>query len=266
MLKILIFILLFGSKVFGSENVGARAFALKSYVAVANDAWTIFYNPAGLANLKSRELSFSYIPAKFGLSELSEKSIAFYEPSLPFKIGFGFKTFGFELYKENIFKFSIAYGFEIFNFGLNLCYNFVSIKNYGKAGAFSADLGFFSRSLKSIRFGFVLKNLVADKIGKAKERMPKEIEFGFAFLPYDNLIISASAHKEINFREGLKYGLEYTIANIVMLRFGLSNYPIQYSGGIGVKLSIFQFDYGVDNHQLLGLTHQITLTAKFERK
>ncbi|MEN3039218.1 MAG: hypothetical protein ABDI07_08745 [Candidatus Kryptonium sp.] len=266
MFKTLIFILLFSTRIIANENTGARAFALKSYVGVANDSWTIFYNPAGLANLRNREISFSYIPAKFGLSELSEKSFAFYEPSLPVKIGFGFKIFGFELYKENIFKFSIAYGFEIFNFGLNLNYNFVSIKNYGKAGAFSADFGFFSKSLKFARFGFVLKNLISGRIGQAKESLPKEIEFGFAFLPYDNLMISVSAHKEMNFRESLKYGLEYTIADILILRFGLSNYPIQYSGGIGVKFFVFQLDYGVNNHQSLGLTHQITLTAKFEGK
>ncbi|CUT00998.1 hypothetical protein [Candidatus Kryptobacter tengchongensis] len=261
MLKILIFLCLIISKIFPQENLGARAFALKSYV-IPNDVWAIFYNPAGLADLKIREISFSYIPAQFGLKELSKKGFVFCETSLPVKVGVGAEIFGFELYKEGVVKFSVARDFDLFNLGLNLNYNFASIKGYGNAGAFSADLGFISKSVRFFKFGFVLKNLIAGKIGRAKEKLSKEIELGVALLPYDNLMVSTSIYKETGFKESLKYGVEYEFANLFALRFGFSNYPAQYSGGAGIKFTKFQFDYGVNNHQLLGLTHQVTLTAK----
>ncbi len=259
-LSLLIFLVI---EVFSQENIGARAFAIKSFVAVANDAWAIFYNPAGTANLRDREISFSYIPAQFGLTQLSKKGAVYYEPSLPVKFGVGFESFGFELYRENTFKISLSHSFGVFNLGLGLNYNFVSIKNYGSAGAFSADLGFISNPVKFLRFGFVVKNLIAGKIGEARERLPKEIDLGVALMPYDNLIVSTGVYKELIFRESVRYGVEYNIANFVSVRFGLSNYPVRYSGGLGIKIFRFQLDYGVDNHQLLGLTHQVTLTAKF---
>lgn len=263
MLRILFFLIFFVFRGLSQENIGARAFAIKSFVAVANDAWAIFYNPAGIANLENREASFSYIPAQFGLTQLSKKGVVYYEPSLPVKFGVGFESFGFELYRENIFKISLAQNFGLFNLGLGLSYNFVSIKNYGSAGAFSADLGFISSPVKFLKFGFIVKNLIAGKIGEAKENLSKEIDLGVALMPYNNLVVSMGVYKELIFRESLRYGVEYGVAEFVSVRFGLSNYPIRYSGGIGIKVFKFQLDYGVDNHQLLGLTHQITLTAKF---
>src|SRR5262249_41981427 len=42
-------------------GVGARAVALgESYVAVANDPSTIYWNPAGLASLQRQEVQFSH--------------------------------------------------------------------------------------------------------------------------------------------------------------------------------------------------------------
>ena len=108
----------------------------------------------------------------------------------------------------------------------------------------------------------LLKNLISSRIGKAQEKLPKEIDLGIALMPYSNLIVSMGVYKELTFRECVRYGVEYNIVDFVSVRFGLSNYPVRYSGGVGIKLSRFQLDYGVDNHQLLGFTHQITLTAK----
>jgi len=262
MLRVFFFLSLALFNALAQENIGGRPFALKSYVAVANDVWTIFYNPAGIADLKDREISLSYIPAQFGLAELSKKGVVYYEPSLPVKFGIGVEMFGFSLYKETIFKVSLARDFNLFSFGVNFNYNFISIKNYGGAGALSIDVGFISRSLKFLRFGFMVRNLISGEIGRSGEKLPKEIEFGVAFVPYENLIISAEIDKEIYFRETFKYGVEYLVLNLVALRFGLSNYPVQYSGGAGLKIYRFQIDYSVNNHQSLGLTHQITFSAK----
>lgn len=265
MLKIFPLIFLFTSCVFAQENIGSRPSALKSYVAVANDIWTIFYNPAGIASLKDREISFSYIPAQFELKELSKKGLVYYEPSLLVKFGLGIEIFGFSLYKETNFKMSLASDFNFFAFGINLNYNFVSIKDYGSAGALSMDVGAISKPVGFLKFGFVLRNLIAGKIGEAEEKLPKGIEFGIAFLPYDDLIVSAEINKEIYFRESFKYGVEYLLLDFVAIRLGLSNYPTQYSGGVGFRISSFQIDYSINNHQYLGLTHQFTFSAKLGR-
>jgi len=262
MLRFLFLIFFFSTTVFAGENIGARSFALKSYIAVSNDVWTIFYNPAGISNLKDREISISYIPAQFEIPELSKKAIAYFEPSLPVKFGAGVQIFGFSLYKETAFKLSIAKNFNLFDIGVNLNYNLVSIKNYGSAGAFSVDLGFLSNPLKFLKFGFALKNMVATKLGQAREGLPKEFDFGVAILPYENLLISAQVDKEIYFKESFKYGVEYAVENFLFIRVGFMNYPVQYSGGFGLNIFLFQVDYSINQHQSLGLTHQFTFSAK----
>ncbi len=262
MLRFLFLLFSFTTLALSQENIGARSFAMKSYVAVANDIWTIFHNPAGISNLKDREISISYIPAQFEIPELSKKAIAYFEPSLPIKFGAGVQIFGFSLYKEMTFKLSLARNFNLFNIGVNLNYNLVSIKNYGSAGAFSADFGFVSNPLKFLKFGFILKNFVATKLGQARENLPKEFDFGVAILPYENLIISAQVDKEIYFKESFKYGVEYAVENFLFIRAGFTNYPVQYSGGFGLKIFLFKVDYSINQHQSLGLTHQFTFSAK----
>ena len=265
-LKILIAFFLFQGLSLSQEIIGARAFALKSYVAVANDPWTIFYNPAGISSLRTREVAFSYIPAQFELAELSQKGIAYYEPSLPVKFALGARIFGFELYRELILKLAFARDFKFFSIGGSLSYNSISIKNYGSDGGLGFDLGLISNPIKFLRFGFVLKNMISERIGKAKEKLPSVLEIGLAFVPYENLTVSSSVEKVFALRESFKYGVEYMVEKWLCFRIGLLNFPTRFSAGIGINYFIFNLDYSVDKHQMLGLTHQITIALRLGEK
>ncbi len=264
--KILIVFFLLQSFSFSQEIIGARAFALKSYVAIANDLWAIFYNPAGISSLEVREVAFSYIPAQFELAELSQKGIAYYEPSLPVKFGLGARIWGFELYREFILKIGFAGEFKFFSIGGSLNYNLISIKNYGSDGGISFDLGLISNPVKFLRFGFMLRNVISERIGEAREKLPNGLEIGVAFVPYENLIVSSSIEKEFTMRESFKYGVEYVIEKWLSMRFGLLNFPARFSAGVGIKYFIFNLDYSVDKHQTLGLTHQITLALRLGKR
>jgi len=147
-----------------------------------------------------------------------------------------------------------------------LSYNSISIKNYGSDGGLGFDLGLISNPIKFLRFGFVLKNMISERIGKAKEKLPSVLEIGLAFVPYENLTVSSSVEKVFALRESFKYGVEYMVEKWLCFRIGLLNFPTRFSAGIGINYFIFNLDYSVDKHQMLGLTHQITIALRLGEK
>jgi hypothetical protein len=230
-----------------------------------SDIWSIYYNPAGISKFNDRKVSFSYIPSQFGLKELSKKALVYFEPSLPVKIGLGVKIFGFDLYKETVLTIAVARNFNSVSFGLALNYYLISIRKYGSTGVPSLDLGLVVEPISQIRTGFVFKNIFSGTIGKTGDKLPRMLEVGIAYMPFQNLCVSISTAKELNFKESVKYGVEYKPADIIALRFGLSNYPASYSFGAGLNHSLLQIDYSISRHNELGFTHQISLSIKLGR-
>ena len=87
-------------------NGGARGEALGgAFTASADDYNSIFYNPAGLSELKNKECTFFYtIP--YGLKELSTKCFSFVIPYKYSGLGIALQQMGAELYRESQFIFS----------------------------------------------------------------------------------------------------------------------------------------------------------------
>ena len=107
---ILMFFILFLSRTSSAqENPGARQIALSnSGVALSNDVFSIFNNPAGSAQMNWTEVGFYYSPSPFGIKELSHGFAAFHQPVKFGSISAGFMSYGFELYKENKLAISFA--------------------------------------------------------------------------------------------------------------------------------------------------------------
>ena len=71
-------------------GAGARATGMgNAFVAVDDDAYAIYYNPAGLALLEQSELATSYTKNMIGLSDGSSMSTSFVGFAQPLKAGWG---------------------------------------------------------------------------------------------------------------------------------------------------------------------------------
>src|SRR3972149_4284474 len=83
-------------------NPGAKQISMSnSDVALSNDVFSIFNNPAGLSQMNWRELGVYYSPSPFGISELANGFIAYHEPFDFGSLGVGAMTYGYDLYREN---------------------------------------------------------------------------------------------------------------------------------------------------------------------
>jgi long-subunit fatty acid transport protein len=250
-----------GFSAFEQNEAGTKPYALGgAFVALADNAWAIFYNPAGIARLVHPEISIFYMPQQFGLKELSTTSIAGNYNSNVGALGFGVRRFGFSLYKEITASFTYASMFLGVYAGVNLNYHSLTISNYGNDAAIGVDAGFIFPLVRGLDFGICVKNLNMPTIGRGREKLPQIFSTGVSYSPLDNLIVAADYRKEISFEGSPRFGVEYRVFDFASLRIGAANNPPTYTAGIGVAYEFIQFDYSFFTHQELGISHTFSVT------
>lgn len=263
---IIAFVLLFYFvNCFSQVNPGARQVALShSDVAVSNDVFGLFNNPAGLASINSRQAGIYYSPSPFGVNELSNAYGAYIEPLSFGSLSMGFMIYGFTLYKET--KVSLGYGKIIgsnFAVGLTAIYKNISIQNYGNKGFLLFNAGGIAKLNKSINLGFSVENFTRTSAVEEDNQFPVVLWSGLSYKVIDELQTFIAVKKELNYSPSLRLGAEYNLFEYIQLRFGAGNEPNIFSGGIGIIYQLFQFDYAVSSHPDLGLTHQFGLIVRF---
>ncbi|MCK9426049.1 MAG: hypothetical protein M0Q21_08435 [Ignavibacteriaceae bacterium] len=262
----LILFLLFLIEISAQQNPGAKSISLANAdVALNSDAFSLFTNPSGLAQMNWTEGGVFYSPSPFGVNELSN---TFFAASIPTKygsLGFGVTNYGFELYKEN--KFVLAYANRYaknFFYGLSLSLNHLSIKNYGQDNALVFSLGALYYVSPDFRFAFTAYNLNKASWGKEKNQIPTVYKSGISYDVLQNVSLNLALENEVGFNPSLQCGINYDINEYFSLRSGFANEPTKYSAGFGIHYSQFEIDYAIFTHQELGLTHQFSVLFGLE--
>ncbi|MGB5289382.1 MAG: hypothetical protein WBN42_12920, partial [Ignavibacteriaceae bacterium] len=159
---------------YSQYNPGARQISLaNSDVALANDVFSLFTNPSGLAQLNWREVGVYYSPAPFGLTELSNGYVAYHEPLSFGSVAVGGMTYGFDLYRESKVLLGYSYNYNnIFFTGVAVNYHNFSIKNYGSTGVFYINLGGLVYILDELRWGFLIANINKATVADIDDQIP----------------------------------------------------------------------------------------------
>ncbi len=133
---------------FSDTGAGARAPGMgNAFVAVADDVYSLHYNPAGLGLLDRPELAASYTKHLVGLSDGSDMGMSFLGYAYPLKAGHGtvaasWRQFNLDsgLYQEQIF--GLSYGNALLkNFGPGDLYGGVSLKNLNRSFGSTPEAG-----------------------------------------------------------------------------------------------------------------------------
>ncbi|MEE9224782.1 MAG: hypothetical protein V3U68_01110 [Bacteroidota bacterium] len=251
---------------FEPREIGARVAGIGgAFVGVARDAWSTFRNPCGLSQLGTRELSVSHSPALFGLRELAFGAFVYAHPT---RVGFfalSASRFGFELYNETTVSVSYSNSYHrTVALGFTLRYHHLEIERYGSAVAFGFDAGILIGLSEQLHAGFFVRNINAPTIGLAKERLPQVYSTGISYMPVNRLIILVDLEKDVRFPASVKAGVEYRPLEFLAFRTGLATVPSRGTAGVGIQYSRFAFDYAVQAHPELGLTHQFSVSVSFD--
>ena len=265
LLLILILVSTFSRNNFAQQNPGAKQISLSnSDVALSNDVFALFNNPAGLAQMNWREAGIYYSPAPFGFTELANGFIAYNEPFDFGSVGIGAMTYGFDLYRETKIIASFSYNYENKFFGgVAINYHSLSIQNYGNDAAFYLNIGGLAYLTEDLRLGFFVSNLNRATFGDEDDQIPMVFNSGFSYDVLSNLSLNAAFEKDIHYPFSFQFGLNYDIIKYLSLRTGFSTEPSKYTAGIGINYSIFSLDYALFTHNDLGLTHQAGIIISF---
>lgn len=251
--------------VYGQFYPGARQISLSySDVALANDVFALFNNPAGLSQINWREVGIYYSPAPFGLSELANGYAAYLEPFQFGSVAIGGMSYGFELYREAKVTAGYSYNYDnIFFIGLSINYHSFSIQNYGNTGVVYLNLGGLAYITNYLRWGFAFDNLNRASLADTDDQIPMVFNTGFSYNILNSLSLNLALEKDIRYNPSIKIGVDYDIIEYLSIRLGTANEPAKFSFGIGINYSMFNLDYALFTHPDLGLTHQAGIILSF---
>ncbi len=245
---------------------GAKQVALShSGIAQANDVFSLFNNPAGLAQLNWRELGIYYSPSPFGESKLSNAYASYLEPFTFGNITVGYMQYGFELYKENKIALSFSRRFtDDFFLGATVLYQNLSIEKYGSDNSFVFNLGGLHYLDDYLRLGVALHNLSRATYGAEDDQIPFILSAGISYDFNSDLTFNGAIEKELDFEPSFRFGVDYDLIEYLSIRAGFMNEPSSYSVGVGIHYSFLNLDYAFFTHPVLDLTHQVGLLIDFE--
>jgi hypothetical protein len=287
------------------QNVGAgaRSAALgNSFVAVADDADAVFFNPAGVSRLGAREVAYTNVSLFFGGIEgddLGQHVVSYVQPlGSRLGVGVGYERIGSDLMSENGALLSVGYAVSrSLSLGVNAKYLFWSVGDIPNdpvtgaadplsnesAGAVGVDVGvLWETPVPGAQVGVLVKNVNEPNV--AKESVPGDSDAGA--LPMDvavgvsyrlaglSLVTVEWQGRDVTGDEmdsRLVVGGETQLVEGLLVRAGGSKLFQEdatgdLNAGLGYSWNAVQFDYGY--HIPLDLTetdgaHRFSFAYRF---
>ncbi|MBT3519130.1 MAG: tetratricopeptide repeat protein [Candidatus Marinimicrobia bacterium] len=245
-----------------------------AFIAVADDANTISWNPAGLPGLRRTEFTTTY--ADLWAMGITQSYLGFVRPfSDRVALGFDWSNIGYDdkelLYSDN--KMNLAIGIQLhrkFAFGLTLKYLMRDMQldgtSYGKSSGIGYDAGLLIQPLKNLKMGLGLYDLggtqVAYKDKSTEIILGQAFKLGISYMPIDGLTLAA------DYGDRYHFGAEYIYASRISFRAGIQqdidgNEKIMVpSAGLSIKFKSIVVEYGYESHPYLNPNHRISLALQ----
>lgn len=261
--------------VFDDYQPSARARGMGgAFTAVADDINSVFYNPAGIAEMNYAVL-VGY--AQLWGQDFTEYKTAAAGAKLPKKlgaIGFGARMLdtSFEDYtlsSEQVY--SLSHGFILqkdihstISFGYTGNYYRLNYEDDDDDDAMGMDIGVTALLHGRTRIGFAVTNLFKAKMGFENQiDLPSKLAMGVAYVPYDGVTTTVEVKKDFAQETEFMGGVEAKIFEPFHVRFGVHQNPALYSAGATFVVDSVSLDYAFTMHSVLAPTHYLNLGYKF---
>lgn len=283
---------------FLKTGFGARSAAMgQAYTGLSDDINAIFYNPAGLLQMKHPQLAATYVNYFEGINcgniaytkRINFKSqVAFFgqflsateDRTLVDQSGNYAGTDGTFGMSNILVGFSYAYHLmSVIDLGVNLKYLRENLDdNVGSAVALDIALMHQTTNPK-LKIGAIIKNLGKQleyySDNKYEENLPSSIAVGFKLQAKDQLIVTGDLIKPFKNDISICLGSEYDIHNSLFLRAGYRLNASDWktggdwdatagiSMGLGFNWKKYCLDYAILSYGDLGFVNQISLKYDF---
>ncbi len=260
----------------GSRSVGMGG----AFVALADDATAVYWNPAGLARLQHRELSimhtslwedtrYQFAGAVWPILDFGTVGVGgvvLGTSAVEFRDQFG--PLGEHDYSTG--QYWLSYGRRItggLSGGANLKVLSQSLHTFSSTTA-AVDLGLLYQIREFASIGVNLQDIVGGdlKLSQVEESVPYNIKAGVAvryFTDDGSYGVTAAADVDATEEQPAKmhFGAEVKIAEYLFARAGYDRDEVTFGGGIKYKLAAF--DYAYKSNETLEGTHRVGLSLFF---
>jgi len=255
-------------------GVGSRALAMGgAFTAISDDASSAYWNPAGLANVESKEILTMY-----GMLSLGRNFnwINFVMPMASGGLSVGLinsGVSGIDAYNENdipagSFDYMsntllVSYGKKMedkVSVGANLKIISDSLKDSSRTG-FGIDVAVITKPADKVSLGLKLQDLIGT-VGS--DTIPLSISVGMAYKMYgDSLVLSADANKvsEIDSPK-LRVGMEYLINEKMSVQTGVNDGNFSFGASFGISMFNLAYGYVTDPFKTAD-RHLLSFGVKF---
>ena len=260
----------FNMGIAGNDNSspGARAAGLGGASVTHSDAFSVFSNQAGLANLNSLSVGV-YGQNNFLIKDLNWYALGV---GIPIKsagaFGVGASFYGGEFYKETQFK--VGYGmllFEKLSLGAEFNFTNFSITGYGSQAAFTFGLGAQYNITSELKVGAHIFNPLRIELTDLEDdRLHTLIKAGIAYEPSNKVGIYVEMEKNLDKKPMFKGGIEYRVLEKLHLRASATGQPTAAYFGIGVPLGGLSIDIANGFHTVLGYSPHLSISYSLPKK
>lgn len=272
----------------------AREAAMGNATAgLGNDAFGLWYNPAGLSGVRSRQLGLSYVSYVAGVQS---GTVAYVAPSDKFTWGAGgyYLNSGFMKLtsdnpapNEDLGSFSCSYLalgaagsmrlVDELAAGMNLKILYGGIYTYWTLGL-AGDVGIsyklpvdgLKAGIAGRNIGLTIKPFGGDTFLVVRDRLPTELALGISYAPATPFLLSLEMVKPVDNSLEARLGIEGWLHRYFCLRGGITtrggelkagsgwDFAAGLSTGIGVRFRQFELDYAFTPMVILDNAHRLS--------
>jgi hypothetical protein len=278
-------------------GAGPRAIAMAgAQTGLANDVYATYYNPAGLATLRTQEAAFTQTQYVQGISE---ENLAYALPQTRFG-AFGlhltYLNYGSMPGTDAVGQSLGSVGASDMDLGLSYSRDFYHDERYGtelsvgatgkwiqerldttNAAAYAGDLGLlfapgikWGESLNGWKAGLALRNVgTSMTFDQESFALPRTMTAGFSYTGGwrdESLTLAVDGQQLNDGSRNLGVGLEIWTLQAFVLRAGYTTEGDLGNGlriGAGIRFKTIQVDYAFASEGPLGNTQRIGLTLRF---
>jgi len=245
---------------------GGRSIGLANSAMAVSQVWSVNTNQAALAFLEKPEVGLFYTN-RFLLKELGSQSLVFAYPSKFGVLAASVDYFGYSQQSE--MQVGLAYAKRLSTYlSLGFKFNYLQyqqVEFYGKTRAIVAELSLLAKPYDKVILGFHVYNPNRSKFNTRVEKFaPTIFNFGAAYVPNSQLLISAQVSKNLEYAMTYKMGIEFELKDRLFLRTGFNVQPNAYFLGVGFDFKGVQFNLAFSYQNSLGLSPASSLSYEFK--
>jgi|TARA_B110000467_G_C18322362_1_gene486351 hypothetical protein len=267
------------------DYTGSRSTAMSGAVTSGpGGSWSIYHNPAQLANLEGTQLNsgyskifgFDFLPYyTLGFSynnwaiNIEKMSTEINSTELSSESVIGLAK-GFLLYEDQQSSVQFGTRINIYDYNLGMSSGIDGDgslgSDLGSGQSYGFDIGFQGVLNSRYYIAYYLQNINSPTLGRGVgNHLPKSITIGLSYRPYNDLLTSLDVHQlSGNNTSEVRFGIEYFLNKSLILRTGIQSNPNRFSSGLSYKLTNFDISYAFITHHIMPTTHQLSLSYRLK--